>query len=119
MDRPICSTITITFGTSYQIGEWLNVIDPVTGKPASRNLFYGSKHSREELSGPIDPDNEDSVYQDRSMQALTRKLTQSAEEVVEVEDMLSNIEPGILVVGGMAAALALLRAEGHDIYITA
>lgn len=40
----------------YQIGEWLNVIDPVTGKPATRNIFYGSKNSPEQLSGPIDPD---------------------------------------------------------------
>lgn len=124
----------------YGIGEWLNVIDPVTGKPAVRNIFYRSKHSPEQLSGSIDPDNENSVYQDRSMQALqwrgvqflschtaleeqTRvlvrrnKLTQSAEKVVE--DILAHTEPGILVVAGMAAALALLQAEGHYTYITA
>src|SRR6202140_5529435 len=27
----------------YQIGEWLKVTDPVTGKPAGRTLFYTSK----------------------------------------------------------------------------
>lgn len=124
----------------YQIGEWLNVIDPVTGKPAVRNVFYKSKHSPEQLSGSIDPENENSVYQDRTMQALRwrgvqflschtaleeqagvlvcrNKLTQSAEEVVE--DILAHTEPGTLVVAGMAAALALLQAEGHYTYITA
>ena len=27
----------------YRIGDWLNVIDPATGKPAVKNLFYKSK----------------------------------------------------------------------------
>jgi hypothetical protein len=30
----------------YGIGEWLNVIDPATGKPAVKNLFYKSKTPR-------------------------------------------------------------------------
>lgn len=42
------------------------------------------------------------------------KLSQSAEE----EDMLAHTEPRILVVAGMAAALALLQAQGHYTYIT-
>ena len=45
------------------------------------------------------------------------KLTQSAEEVVE--DILAHIAPGTLVVAGMAAALALLQAEGRYTYMTA
>ena len=45
------------------------------------------------------------------------KLTRSAEEVVQ--DILAHTEPGTLVVAGMAAALALLQAEGHYTYITA
>lgn len=124
----------------YQIGEWLNVIDPVTEKPSVRNIFYGSKNSREQLSGPIDPDDENSVYQDRSMQALQwrgvqflschtaleeqarvlvrrNKLSQPPEDVVD--EMLSHTEPGILVVAGMAAAIALLQSQGHYTYISA
>ena len=27
----------------YRIGEWLNVTDPATGKPAAKNLFYKSE----------------------------------------------------------------------------
>lgn len=123
----------------YQVGEWLNVIDPVTGKPAVRNIFYSSsKTSPEQLSRPIDPDDENSLYQDRSMQALQwrgvqflschtaleeqarilvrrNRLSQSPEEVVK--DMLAHTEPGILVVAGMSAALALLQAQGHYTYI--
>jgi hypothetical protein len=123
----------------YQIGEWLNVIDPVTGKPAARNIFYSSKNSPEQLTGSIDPDVENSPYQRSSMQALQRRgvrflschtaleeqarilvrrnqLPQSPEEVVE--DMLAHAEPGILVVAGMAAALALLQAQGHYTYVS-
>jgi hypothetical protein len=123
----------------YQIGEWLNVIDPVTGKSAVRNVFYGSKNSPEQLSGSIDPDDENSLYQDRSMQALQwrgvrflschtaleeqarilvhrNKLSESPERIVA--DMLAHKEPGILVVAGMAAALALLQAQGQYTYVS-
>ena len=44
------------------------------------------------------------------------QLPQSPEEVVE--DMLAHAEPGILVVAGMAAALALLQAQGHYTYVS-
>jgi hypothetical protein len=124
----------------YQIGEWLNVIDPVTGKPAVRNIFYGSRNSPEQLLGPIDPNDEHSLYQDRSMQGLQgrgvqflschtaleeqarilvrrNKLSQSPEAVVE--DLLAHTEPGTLVVAGMSAALALLQAQGHYTYVSA
>jgi hypothetical protein len=124
---------------NYQIGEWLNVVDLVTGKPAVRNIFYNSKNSLKQLSGPVDPDDENSLYQDRSMQALQwrgvqflschtaleeqartlvrrNQLSQSPEAVVE--DMLAHTEPGILVVAGMSAALALLQAQGHYTYIS-
>ena len=45
------------------------------------------------------------------------KSSRSPEEALE--DMLAHTEPGILVVAGMAAALAPLQAEGHYIYIAA
>jgi hypothetical protein len=43
------------------------------------------------------------------------QLPQSPEEVAG--DMLAH-EPGILVVTGMAAALALLQAQGHCTYVS-
>ncbi len=59
-----------------RIGEWLNVIDPATGKAAVRNIFYRSKNSPEKLPASIDPDDENSLYQDWSMQALQSRGVQ-------------------------------------------
>jgi hypothetical protein len=44
------------------------------------------------------------------------QLPQSPEVVAG--DMLARAEPGILVVTGMAAALALLQAQGHCTYVS-
>ena len=123
----------------YQIGECLKVIDPATGKPAVKNLFYSSKIGLKKESAAKNPDDRNSIYQDTSMQALqsrgaqflschtaleeqvrvliTRnKLSQSPEAVVK--DMLAHTVPGVLVVAAMVAAIALLQAEGHYTYIT-
>jgi hypothetical protein len=123
----------------YQIGEWLKVADPATGKPAVKNPFYSSKISLKQESAPTDPDDLKSVYQDTSMHALRsrgaqflschtaleeqvrvlishRKLSQSPEDIVK--DMLAHTVPGVLVVASMVAAIALLQAEGHYTYIT-
>lgn len=122
----------------YKIGEWLNVTDPATGKPAVKNLFYKSKRGLKKESDSRDPDNPDSIYQDISIQALqTRgvqflschtaleeqvrvlirryKLLESPEQIMK--DMLAHTEPGVLVVAAMGAAIAILQAEGHYIYI--
>ena len=123
----------------YQIGEWLKVTDPKTGKPAVRNLFVNSTKAAGKGFSSTDPDSEDSMYQDTSMHTLRssgiqfmschtameeqarilvrmRKLTQSPEEVVK--DMLAHTIEGTLVVASMVAAIALLQAEGHYTYIT-
>lgn len=123
----------------YQIGAWLNVTDPATGKPAVRNAFYGSKVVSEKAAASKDPNDHDSVYQDTSIQALQsrgvqflschtateeqarvlvkhNKLTSQPEEIVQ--DMLAHTVPGVLVVASMVAAIALLQAEGHYTYIT-
>lgn len=123
----------------YRIGEWLDVIDPTTGKPAVRNIFCRSKNSPEKLSASIDPDDENSLYQDSSMQTLQsrgvqflschtaaeeqarvlfrrNKLSESPEDIVQ--DMLAHTQPGVLVVAAMTAALALLQAQGHYTYIS-
>ena len=123
----------------YQIGEWLKVTDAATGKPAVKNLFYNSKIGLKQESAAKNPDDQDSIYQDTSMQALQsrgtqflschtaleeqarvlvsrNKLQQSPEDVVK--DMLAHILPKVLVVASMVAAIALLQAEGHYTYIT-
>jgi hypothetical protein len=123
----------------YQIGEWLEVTDPATRKPAVKNLFYKSEIGLKQESAARNPDDQESLYQDTSMQALQsrgaqflschtaldeqaralisrNKLSQSPEDVVR--DMLAHTLPGVLVVASMVAAIALLQAEGHYTYIT-
>ncbi len=123
----------------YQIGQWLNVNDPATGQPAEKNLFYSAAKLPTGQTASTDPDNEHSIYQAKSMQALQargvqflschtateeqaralihlNKLSQSPEEIVQ--DMLAHTVPGTLVVASMVAAIALLQAEGHYTYIT-
>jgi hypothetical protein len=122
----------------YEIGAWLKVNDPATGKPAVRNPFFKSTVSNksEDLSRLND---KNSFYQDTSMQTLqargvtflschtateeqARVLVQrnnwakDPEEIVR--EMLSHTLPGVLVVASMVAAIALLQAEGHYTYIT-
>jgi len=120
----------------YQLGEWLNVTDPATGKPAVRNLYHLAKA---QPGSAQDPDDPNSVDQDSSVQTLqTRgvqflschtaleeqahalirrnKLTESPEVIVQ--DMLAHALPGVLVVASMVAAVALLQAEGHYTYVT-
>ncbi len=125
--------------SKYRIGEWLNVTDPSTAKPAVRNIFYSAKHALDAVSYAKDPDDRESVYQDTSVQALTTRgvqflschtateeqarvlvehyqLSQSPEEIVQ--DMLGHTVPGVLVVASMVASVALLQSEGHFSYIT-
>jgi len=122
----------------YEIGAWLKVNDPATGKPAVRNPFFKSTVSNksEDLSRLND---KNSFYQDTSMETLqargvtflschtateeqARVLIQrnnwakDPEEIVR--EMLSHTLPGVLVVASMVAAIALLQAEGHYTYIT-
>lgn len=123
----------------YRIGEWLNVIDPSTGKAAVRNIFYPAKQPLDAGSYAKDPDDRDSIYQDTSVQALAARgvqflschtateeqaralvehyqLSQLPEEIVQ--DMLGHTVPGVLVVASMVASVALLQSEGHCSYIT-
>ena len=126
--------------SKYRIGEWLNVTDASTGKPAVRNIFYPSRHSLDAAAFAGDPDDRDSVYQDTGIQTLDargvqflschtateeqarvlverNKLSQAPEEVVE--DLLGHTLPGVLVVTSMVAAIALLQSEGRYSYINA
>lgn len=118
----------------YRIGEWLSETDPQTGKPAVRNPYYPSKAAK---NATQDPNDENSAYQDASVQglqargvkflschtaleeqarALVRhwKLTQAPEEIVK--DMLAHVHKGVLVVASMVASMVLLQSEGHYSY---
>jgi intracellular sulfur oxidation DsrE/DsrF family protein len=124
---------------TYEVGEWFDIDDPETGKPAERNVFYPSKAGKDLHYGSQDPNAENSMYQDTSIQGLQargvkfmschtaleeqaralihkRKLTQTPEEVVK--NMLAHILPGVLVVPSMVASIALLQTQGHFSYIT-
>jgi intracellular sulfur oxidation DsrE/DsrF family protein len=124
---------------TYQVGAWLNVTDPLTGKPTEKNIFYRSKNAPSRQSESQDPDDPKSLYQDTSIEALQSRgvqflachtateeqaqvlvkrnnLSQSPEQVVH--DMLAHTVPGVLVVASMGAAIALLQAQGRYTYIT-
>jgi hypothetical protein len=123
----------------YRIGEWLKVDDSLTGQPAVRNVFLVSKAGPEAHGSSQDPSDENSSFQDTSIQGLQRRgvqflschtateeqsralikqwgLSQQPEEIVK--DMLAHTVPGVLVVAAMDAAIALLQSEGHYSYVT-
>lgn len=128
-----------TIWSKYHLGEWLNVTDPVSGKPAVRNIYYLAKGHPGQASSSQNPDDPDSADQETSMQrlqargvqfmschtaleeqvrALIRRneLTETPEAIVQ--DMLSHALPGVLVVASMVAAIAMLQAEGNYTYVT-
>jgi intracellular sulfur oxidation DsrE/DsrF family protein len=123
----------------YKVGEWLKVDDPKTGQPAVRNPFLVRKSSPETQSGAQDPSDENSSYQDTSIQSLQARkvqflcchtateeharaliklygLTQQPEEIVK--EMLAHTVPGVIVVAAMVSCIALLQSEGHYSYVT-
>jgi intracellular sulfur oxidation DsrE/DsrF family protein len=123
----------------YRVGEWVKVNDPKTGKPALRNIFYPSKSGTPGYDSE-DPSNEDSMYQDASVQALQSRGVQfvschtSTEEAARAliqqnslgahpeevaQDMVEHVLPGVIIVPSLAAALAVLQCEGHFSYMAA
>ncbi len=128
---------TVNFNDSawekYRFGEVFKVMDPKTGQPATRNLFYASKAEK----GSKDPNRGDSVYQDTSVEGLQgrgvkflschsaneetagrliHELKLSVERDELVKDLESRALPGVLLVPSMVAAIALLQADGHYAY---
>jgi|HubBroStandDraft_6_1064221.scaffolds.fasta_scaffold00672_5 hypothetical protein len=122
----------------YRVGEWLKVKDPKTDEPAVRNPFQGSRVPRETQKSGQDPNDEDSAFQDWTIQNLQARgvqflcchtateeqsraliqqyrLTMQPEELVK--ELLAHILPGVLVVASMAAAIAVLQCEGRYSYI--
>jgi hypothetical protein len=124
----------------YRIGEWTKVDDPNTGQPAVRNIFYPSRAGTPLHYSSEDPSNEDSAYQDFSVQGLQargvrflschssteeaaraliklNKLAAQPEEIVK--DIHAHALPGVILVPALSAALALLQCEGHYGYMAA
>jgi hypothetical protein len=123
----------------YKIGAWLNVNDRATNQPALKNPYYPSKAGPAFHYDSENPDSEDSIYQDTSIQALQRRglkllschtaleeqvraliahenLAQQPEEIVK--EMLAHTLADVLVVASMVSAIALLQIDGHYSYIT-
>jgi intracellular sulfur oxidation DsrE/DsrF family protein len=123
----------------YQLGAWLKVTDPATGQPAERNIFYAAAAAPRHAKVSNNPDDENSIDQSRSIQALQSRgvqflschtaaeeqarvlvrrhnLSQSPEDVVR--DLMEHTLPGVLVVAAQVAAIALLQSEGRYSYIT-
>jgi intracellular sulfur oxidation DsrE/DsrF family protein len=118
----------------YRLGEFVEVSDPATGKPATHNIFFPAK-----AGGSDDLQDRSSKLQDHSIEALQRRgvkflschtateeqvaamvkkfsLTSPAEEIVK--DLQAHVLPGVLIVPAMVATVALLQSEGHFTYIT-
>jgi hypothetical protein len=118
----------------YRLGEWLQVADPKTGKPATRNIYYPQKGWTSN-----DPEAGESIYQDTSLEALTKRgvaflschtateeqsralvekysLQMPPEEIVK--DLQAHTLPGVMIVPAMVATISLLQSEGHYSYIT-
>lgn len=121
----------------YRMGEWLEVNDPETGRPAIRNIYYPSKLAAAPQAQE-DPGDEKSSLHDKSVQGLERrgvkflschtateeqakvivsrlKLTVAPEAVVK--DLQAHAVPHVLIVPSMVATLALLQIDGHYSYI--
>jgi hypothetical protein len=124
----------------YRVGEFVRENDPKTGEPAVRNFFYPSKAGPSLAYTSDDPSSPDSAYQDISVQGLQARgvrflschssteesaralikmnnLSAQPEEVVK--DMQAHIQPGVLLVPALSAALALLQCDGHYSYMSA
>jgi hypothetical protein len=56
----------------YRLGEAFNVTDPGTGKPATRNVWYGSKIAAHEVTPPPN-DRSHPYYSDTSIEGLQRR----------------------------------------------
>jgi hypothetical protein len=77
-------TISATYGSAnlftyndhvwetYKFGEKYDVVDPATGEPAVRNVFWPSRFGPD---APTDPSAKDNVYQDTGIEALQKRGT--------------------------------------------
>jgi hypothetical protein len=124
----------------YRVGEWIKENDPKTGEPAVRNFYYPSKAGPSLAYTSDDPGSPDSAYQDISVQglqahgvkflschssveeaarALIKMNNLSAQPEEVAKDIQGHIQPGVLLVPALSAALALLQSDGHYGYMGA
>ena len=71
---PYASANLLTYGDDlwqkYRLGEKYEIVDPITGKPAVRNLFWPSRFAGD---APPDPTPGGSIYQDSGIEALQQR----------------------------------------------
>jgi hypothetical protein len=124
----------------YRIGEWAKENDPKTGEPAVRNFYYPSSAGPSLKYSSDDPSDPNSAYQDFSVQGLQARgvrflschssIEETARAVIKknnlssqpedvVKDMQAHLQPGVLLVPALSAALALLQGDGHYSYMNA
>jgi intracellular sulfur oxidation DsrE/DsrF family protein len=118
----------------YRVGEWLQLNDPKTGKPAVVNPYR-----RKSAGGSTNVEDRNSIFQDTSIEALEGRgvqflcchtateeqahalvsqysLKTSPEEIVQ--ELQAHTLPGVLIVPSMVAAVSLLQSDGRFTYIT-
>ena len=124
----------------YRIGEAFQIEDPATGKPAVRNPFYRSTTAKGGHYASQDPSDDNSLFQDSSIEALRSrgvqflschtaseeqakmlihrwKLGQKREDIVK--DLNAHTLPHVLVVPSMVASISMLQTDGHYAYLQA
>ena len=120
----------------YKLGESLKIKDPKTGKPATRNIFYASSaggpamHASKgaKQKGPAEEDYSIQALQARGVQLLAchmairgqsgflaKKFKLKQEDVLN--DLQSNLLPGVLIVPSGVSAIAVLESKGHFGYL--
>jgi len=119
----------------YPLGQFAQLNDPKTGKPATRNLYLHKTGNT-----ATDLNDRSSIYQDWTIEALQQRGMQmlschnATEEAVRamvtqaslkadpeeiVHDLQANTVPGVLIVPAMVSAISLLQSEGHFTYVSA
>jgi hypothetical protein len=124
----------------YRIGEFFKEKDPKTGDPSVRNFYYPSAAGPSLKYTSDDPSDPNSAFQDFSVQGLQARgvkfvschssieeaargliakfnLTEAPEEIVK--DIQAHIQPGVILVPALAAAIAMLQSDGRYGYMSA
>lgn len=122
----------------YQLGAGYKVKDPVTGKPAERNIYFASTIAPDGKYASDDPNDPRSIESDSSLQAIQRRGVQllcchvaiegtahyavkrlklQASQETVAQDLLAHLLPGVLVVPSMVSAIPLLETHGRFAYL--
>ena len=113
--------------TKYRFGEYLNLNDPKTGKPATRNLFYKTMDGDEvPRVGPLGPFPDAAIAAMQEKSGATFLMCQNAAIALGMDlarlghgeaepitsELLSNVLPGVQVVPAMVIAIEQAQAAG-------